>query len=135
MAAAAALHGLSCLSRAAAVEAIRRVLHTTHNDAALFIVDAFGFVFAHPPHHFNGLQLHQLSVPVALTGAILGLIGRRLPVVPGPFWSRVSRNCDTSTILNGRDLGSHRRRISESVPRLLGPAPEIRMSQRMSQRR
>ena len=45
MAAAAALHGLSCLSRAAAVEALRRVLHTTHNDAALFIVDAFGFVF------------------------------------------------------------------------------------------
>ena len=84
---------------------------------------------------FSCISQDQLSGPVALTGAILGLIGRRLPVVPGPFWSRVSRKCDTSAILNGRDLESHRRRISESVPRLLGPAPEIRMAQRMAQRR
>ena len=53
---------------------------------------------------FSCISQDQLSGPVTLTGAILGLIGRRLPLVPGPFWSRVSRKCDTSTILNGREF-------------------------------
>ena len=94
----------------------------THTSSLSLRACACFLVFVFPPSSPLSVPaaftLVQLSVLVAAAVAILVGIRGRLRLRLGRVYDQVAHFCNTSAILNGRDLESHRRRFAESVPRL-----------------